>query len=431
MIKFTDKSVLDVYEIDCEYVRRELGNLFPENKNGDLVKLIHNVATKIVDDYIATGKLDSYIAKYGDAFVDGLKTTAERDIGVVLISAMNDWRLGETENWQLSLHATGTHKDYSEWVETKTEWGSSSHSVHKLTEKYATELEAIKSFLEVDIPQKSNEIDRRIANTISILTGFVSDEIRTKEDLLDEQILPDAKRELSSKTPQEDLDKYFGEDKNKKEKIESVNLVVEKIINEVVQNGHPILFDDLSESKKNIAKQEMKRAIVENVCDTLYQSESALYNGVRLRDERIKKIDVGIDFSDIDIGKFAEEIANITIIPQTQHQHDVKLEHFAEEGYDIKPEDECQWEEFEYIVLNEMNSVYNISVAIQNGINEGMQNVLNYLSKDKIEIGDEVLNNDTNINDKPKGAIGRFVDAKNEAERNNREENIKEEEVID
>lgn len=430
MIKFTDKSILDNYDVDCEYVRRELDNLFPENENGNLVKLIHNVATKIVDDYIGTGKLDSYIAKYGDTFIGGLKNTAERDVGVVLISAMNDWGFGKTENWQLSLYETGTEKDYNEWIETKDEFGSSFRSVHKLTEKYATELDAIKKFFEIDIPQKSNEDDRRIAGTISILTGFVSDEIRTKEDLLNEQVLLDAKRELNSKTPYEDLDRYFREDKNKKEKIENFNLVVEKIINQVVQDGHPIVFNGLSESKKNIAKQEMTRAIVENVCGTLYESESALYNGVRLRDESIKKMDVGVDFSDIDIGKFAEEIANVTIIPQIQHQHDVKLEHFAEEGYDIQPEDECQWEEFEYLVLNEMNSVYNISVAIQNGINEGMQNVLNYLSKDKTEIGDEVLNNDVKIDDRPKGAIGRFVDAKNDSERNDREENTKDEETI-
>lgn len=430
MIKFTDKLVLDVYGIDCEYVRRELDNLFPENKKGNLVDLIQSVSEKIVDDYITTGKLDAYIAKYGTTFIDELKKTAERDIGVVLISAMNDWGLGKTENWHLSLYATGTQKNYSEWVETKTEWGSTSHSEHKLTEKYASDLTKIKNFIETDMASKIVDDDRHLNGTIRILTQFISDEIRTKEDALDEQVLVDAKRELNSKTPYEDLDRYFREDKNKKEKIENFNLVVGKIINQVVQDGHPIVFNGLSESKKNIAKQEMTRAIVENVCDTLCESESALYNGVRLRDESIKKMDVGVDFSDIDIGKFAEEIANITIIPQIQYQHDVKLEHFAEEGYDIQPEDECQWEEFEYLVLNEMNSVYNISVAIQNGINEGMQNVLNYLSKDKTEIGDEVLNNNVKIDDKPKGAISRFVDAKNDSERNNREENTKDEETI-
>ena len=429
MIKFTDKSVLDIYNIDCEYVRQELNNLFPKNDNGNLVDLIQSVSEKIVDDYIATGKLDAYIAKYGTTFIDELKKTAERDISVVLISAMNDWEFGKTENWHLSLHATGTQKNYSEWVETKTEWGSTSHSEHKLTEKYASDLTKIKNFIETDMASRIVDDDRHLKGTIRILTQFVSDEIRTKEDVLDEQVLVDAERELSVKTPLKDLDKYFGTDIDKEDGIDSINATIEKIMDDVIQGGNSALFGSLSNSQKTIAKQEMKRAIVENICGTLRESESALYNELWLRDEPLKKIDVGIDLSGIDIRKFAEEIANVTIIPQTQYRHDAKLEHFAEEGYDIKPEDECQWEEFEYIAHNEMNSVYNVSVAIKNGINEGVQNLLHYLSKEKTEIGDSVLNNEKIINEKPKGVIGKFIDAKNEAEKNNREEKTKEEDI--
>ena len=140
----------------------------------------------------------------------------------------------------------------------------------------------------------------------------------------------------------------------------------------------------------------LRERILESVAAEVNNSYNYLYNEIFLyQKERpaIKNSEI-VEPVGFLIKEAANKISALTIGEATKAEHDSKLEHFREKGYDIQPEDECQWEEFEYIVNNEMASTKHIRFAIEQAIDKAIQSVIEKHAPE-MSVGDDVLTSDS------------------------------------
>jgi hypothetical protein len=374
MLNFNDKPVLNDGSISVENIEFQLEEIFPYDTEG---AMLHNdlfeLALKIAERQIDSGKLDDYIAQKGTKFKFDLADEIERDFGAVIVATLIDAGVVKSDYWDIPLAD----------IQTK--------EVHRLPDEYYDDVNQIADKVIRSLPQEVQE-NKMLCGEIKMkLIVMMGNEIGTKEQSFDTKIVPQTKELMREKTPEEML----AITTNNPEKSKQISQIVNDLINKVVDVAHPALFNMLSEEQKSAIKEEMRKEVIHNVCSEIHKSRNNLYNDIYLYRDDLKTFPMGIDFAPIydDVCKAAEEIGKITIVEETQAEHDSQLEYFAEQGIDVKPEDECQWEEFEYILQNERNSVVNIRVAIQNSINEIINRETDRVLS-ATSIGDEVLNGD-------------------------------------
>jgi hypothetical protein len=144
----------------------------------------------------------------------------------------------------------------------------------------------------------------------------------------------------------------------------------------------------------------LRERILESVAAEVNNSYNYLYNQIFLyQKERPAIKNEIVEQAGFLIKEAANTIAALTIGEATKAEHDSKLEYFREKGYDIQPEDVCQWEEFEYIANNEMASTKHIRFAIEQAIDKAIQSVIEKHAPE-MSVGDDVLTGDSALGKK-------------------------------
>ena len=139
----------------------------------------------------------------------------------------------------------------------------------------------------------------------------------------------------------------------------------------------------------------LRERILESVAAEVNNSYNYLYNQIFLyQKERPAIKNEIVEQTGFLIKEAASKIAALTIGEATKAEHDSKLEYFRENGHDIQPEDECQWEEFEYIAQNEMASTKHIRFAIEQAIDKVIQSVIEKHAPE-MSVRDDVLTSDS------------------------------------